>query len=111
MHQNPTWSSSAERVTRRRSGSCKATVSPSSSTPRRSLPDLLQAAVYDLCVAQPHVAADARYTRAEWAIYVEGYTMALQMALRVLEAGERRWSLYLRTRRLETKLRKEQERG
>lgn len=32
--------------------------------------------------------------------------MALRMALKVLEAGVQRWSLYLRTRRLEAKLRR-----
>jgi hypothetical protein len=36
--------------------------------------------------------------------------MALHMALKVLDAGVARWSLYLRTRRLETKLRKAEER-
>lgn len=67
--------------------------------------------MYDLLVAMPHVDADARYDAAEWAIYVAGYTMALTMALRVLDAGVARWSLYLRTRRLETKQRKAAERG
>lgn len=63
--------------------------------------------MYELCVAKPHVDDGARYTPDEWAIYVAGYDMALQMAMKVLEAGERRWSLYLRTRRLEAKLRRQ----
>jgi hypothetical protein len=63
--------------------------------------------VYELCVAKPHVDDGARYTAAEWAIYAAGYGTALRMALKVLEAGERRWSLYLRTRRLEAKLRRQ----
>ena len=65
--------------------------------------------MYDLLVAPPHVDPDARYSAAEWAIYVAGYTTALMFAVKVLEAGVQRWSLYLRTRRLETKLRRQEE--
>jgi len=67
-----------------------------------------QQAVYDLCVASPHEPADERFTAREFAVYRAGYTMALQMALRVMEAAVRRYSLVTRTRRLEAKRKREQ---
>jgi hypothetical protein len=43
-----------------------ATASPSSSTPTRTLPEMQQAAVYDLMVATPHEPADEHFTAASF---------------------------------------------
>jgi len=67
----------------------------------------MQGAVYDLCVATPHEPDGARYTAAEWAIYAQGYDCALRCAMKALEATERRWHLFLRTRCLEARRRRE----
>lgn len=60
-------------------------------------------AVFDLATCKPHEPDDARYTAVEYQAYVEGYTLALVMSLKVMELAERRWQIYLRTRRLEAR--------
>ena len=67
-----------------------------------------QAAVYDLCAATPHEPPDAKFTAAEFRVYREGYTMALVMALRVMEQAANRFAIFARTRRLETRRRRQQ---
>lgn len=67
---------------------------------------MLQEAVYDLLVAPPHEPDGARFTAEEFAVYRQGYDLALIMALRVMQAAERRFSLYKRTRRLEARKRR-----
>ena len=59
-------------------------------------------AVYDLSTCKPHVDDDARFERAEWVLYWQGYYKALQMCLKVLAHAEQRFKLVTRTRRLET---------
>lgn len=68
-----------------------------------------QAAVYDLIVATPHVPADERFTAVEFHLYRSGYDMALVMALRVMHAAEERYQLIVRTKRLDAKRRREEE--
>lgn len=65
-----------------------------------------QQAVYDLLCARPHVPADVRHTETEFGLYRDGYTWALVMALRVMEAATTRYGLYVKTRRLEAKRRR-----
>ncbi len=72
---------------------------------------MLQQAVYELTTVDPHVPDDARLAGDDYARYREGYTMALMMALRVIELAERRYQLYVNTRRLEAKRRREQEKA
>ncbi|OLB84967.1 MAG: hypothetical protein AUI15_33900 [Actinobacteria bacterium 13_2_20CM_2_66_6] len=67
-------------------------------------------AVYDLTTCTPHERDDARYTAVEYAAYVEGYTLALVMALRVMDFAEERWHMHLRTKRLEAKQKRERDR-
>lgn len=64
---------------------------------------MLQAAVYDLCVAAPHEPADAKFTAEQFRIYRAGYAMALTIALRVMGHAEERYKLVTRTRRLEAR--------
>lgn len=64
---------------------------------------MLSATMADLMAAQPHEAPDRRYTAAEWELYLEGYDYALLIAMRALEATERRYELIERTKRLEAK--------
>jgi hypothetical protein len=45
----------------------------------------------DLLRAAPHVPDEARYTRAQWLVYREGYTTALVFALRAMDAAVDRW--------------------
>jgi len=66
-------------------------------------------AVYDLTTCKPHEPDDARYTAIEYQAYVDGYTLALVMALKVMEFAEERWHMHLRTKRLATKQKREQE--
>lgn len=70
---------------------------------------MLQEAVYDLLVAKPHEPENARFTAEEFVVYRQGYDLALVMALRVMQAAERRFALYKRTRRLEARRKREQE--
>lgn len=57
---------------------------------RRELAAALMQAVYLLSTRKPHEASERGYTAAEWPLYCEGYYTALVVALRVLEAEERR---------------------
>lgn len=63
---------------------------------------MLQESIYDLLVASPHEPDDARFTAAEFRVYRAGYSHALTIALRTMEAAERRYKVYILTRRLET---------
>lgn len=65
------------------------------------------AAVYDLAVAKPHEPDDARFTPEEFAVYREGYRMALVKALQAMEFAEHRFAIRLRTTRLEAKRKRE----
>jgi hypothetical protein len=58
-------------------------------------------------MAKPHEPDDARFTAAEFAVYREGYELALRMALRVVLAADERYRMVTRTRRLEARRRKE----
>ena len=60
-------------------------------------------AVYDLMVAAPHDPPDDGFKGAEWDAYRAGYEWALVMALRTMDHAERRYRLYVNTRRLETR--------
>jgi hypothetical protein len=64
---------------------------------------MMQGAVYDLMVANPHEPDGARFTAADFALYREGYDKALETALRVLRAAGQRFELVDRTRRLEAR--------
>lgn len=66
--------------------------------------------VYDLTIAHPHVLPAARFTPESYRVYCEGYAMALWMALKVMELAVTRFDTFERTRRLELKRRREQER-
>lgn len=68
---------------------------------------MLQAAVYDLSVAKPHEPADARFTPEEFAVYREGYQMALIKALQTMQHAEHRFAMRRRTVRLDNKRRRE----
>lgn len=59
--------------------------------------------MYDLSVAKPHEPPDARFTPEEFAVYREGYQMALVKALQAIDYAGQRWKLRLRTTRLEEK--------
>jgi len=59
--------------------------------------------VYDLMTCKPHEPPDARFTAEQFRLYREGYETALLVALRALQAAERRFELYERTKRLESK--------
>jgi hypothetical protein len=61
------------------------------------------AAVYDLSVAKPHEPPDARFTPEQFAIYREGYQMALVKSLQAIDYAGQRWKLRLRTTRLDAK--------
>jgi hypothetical protein len=67
-------------------------------------------AVFDLTTCKPHEPDEARYTAVEYRAYVEGYTLALVMALKVMEFAEERWRMHLRTKRLEAKRQRERDR-
>lgn len=60
-------------------------------------------AVYDLSVARPHEPPDTRFTPEEFAVYREGYQMALVKAVQAIEFAGQRWKLRLRTTRLDAK--------
>jgi hypothetical protein len=64
---------------------------------------MMESAVYDLMVAKPHEPPDARFTSEQFALYRQGYETALLVALRALQAAERRFGLVERTKRLEAK--------
>lgn len=66
--------------------------------------------MYDLCTAKPHLPPGARFDELSLRVYSEGYMMALQKALQVMQLAETRWQLVVRTQRLEAKRRREQER-
>lgn len=66
--------------------------------------------MYDLGAAAPHVAEGLRLETREHEAYCAGYYMALGMALKVMAHAEERWKLYLRTRRLEARRRKGEQR-
>lgn len=57
------------------------------------------AAVYELSTVRPHEPDDAKFTRADYAVYTQGYYTALVYALRVMELALERWRLRLRARR------------
>ncbi len=59
-------------------------------------------AVYDLLVARPHEPPESRIEPADWDAYRTGYEWALIMALRTMDHAERRYKMYLATRRLDT---------
>lgn len=71
----------------------------------------MRSAVYDLCTCMPHEPEGKRFTREEWRLYVLGYSTALSMALKVLDLAVVRFETYRRTRRLEAKRRREEERA
>jgi hypothetical protein len=60
-------------------------------------------AVYDLSTAKPHEFRRGGYSRRDYAIYCEGYFMALSIAVQVLELAARRFALRVKTRRAENK--------
>jgi hypothetical protein len=66
-----------------------------------------QAAVYDLLTCTPHVEGEALMPAAEFEVYRTGYTWALVMALRVMDAAERRYQLVRETKRLEASRRRQ----
>jgi hypothetical protein len=70
------------------------------------LAGMLTGAVYDLMVAPPHVADDARYTADEFRTYRAGYDWALVMALKTMQAAQERFYLFERTKRLDARRRK-----
>lgn len=47
--------------------------------------------MYELLTVRPHVREDRAFTRAEYRLYHEGYTMALTMALKVMDLAVDRW--------------------
>lgn len=59
----------------------------------------------------PHVPTDARYTAAEFDLYRAGYDHALLMALKVVTAAEKRFELRERTKRLDARRKRSDERG
>lgn len=67
-----------------------------------------QEAVYELLVAKPHEPADARLSAAEFVHYRDGYSWALVMALRVMEAATRRYELVARTKRIDAARRRKE---
>ena len=62
-----------------------------------------RSAVYDLMVAKPHEPADARFTAEQFTLYRTGYSYALLMALKAMQAAAERHKARVRTRRLETR--------
>lgn len=73
-----------------------------------SLAEMQLTAVYELMIAKPHEPDDVKHTPEQFAIYRQGYDYALVMALRVMDAAERRYRLRVNTKRLEARRRKEQ---
>lgn len=67
---------------------------------------MMQATVYDLMTARPHVPDGARFTEEAWRSYEQGYSHALVMVLKALKATETRFDLVQRTKRLDAKRRK-----
>lgn len=61
----------------------------------------MQAGIYDLMVARPHVPDNVRFTPTSYADYVHGYQWALRTALLMMQATEERHKMHARTRRLE----------
>ena len=51
-------------------------------------------------VSRPHEPAGARFTPEQFAVYRQGYDMALVMALRVMDLADRRYRLASQTRQL-----------
>lgn len=66
-------------------------------------------ALDDLAAAAPHMAPRLVLEPREREVYARGYYMALSMALKCFDHAEARFALYRRTKRLETKRRREQE--
>jgi hypothetical protein len=64
--------------------------------------------VYDLLTCPPHEPPGLAFTREQWPVYVAGYTMALQMAMKVMELALVRFDMVRRTRRLEAKRRRDE---
>lgn len=64
---------------------------------------MMEQAVYDLMTAKPHEPTDARFTAEQFALYRQGYEAALAVALRALQAAERRFGTIERTKRLEAR--------
>ena len=62
--------------------------------------------MYDLLTAAPHMPPRLMLEPRELEAYHRGYYMALDMALKVMEHAEARWSIYLRSRRLEARRRR-----
>lgn len=56
--------------------------------------------VNDLMAAMPHEPPDARFTRAEFEVYNEGYQEALRIVAVTLEAAVRRFDLVEKTKRV-----------
>jgi hypothetical protein len=69
---------------------------------------MLHEAVADLLRCKPHEPADATFTVEQWDVYAAGYRMALVKALQTMQAAEERYRLYIRTRRLATRQKREQ---
>jgi hypothetical protein len=67
--------------------------------------------VGDLAAAKPHVPDRLVLDAHDYDIYCRGYYMALAMTLKVFDHAEARWKLYLRTKRLETRRRRQEERN
>lgn len=69
---------------------------------------MMQATVYDLMTARPHVPDGARFTEESWRLYEAGYQHALVVVLKALKVTEARFDLRMRTKRLDAKRRKGQ---
>jgi hypothetical protein len=52
-------------------------------------------------VCRPHEPEGARFTPEQFAVYRQGYDVALVMALRVMDLADRRYRLATRTKQLE----------
>ena len=66
-----------------------------------------QAAVYDLMCCTPHEPAGARFSPEQFALYRQGYDVALVMALKVMNLADQRYRVRVRTLYLEAKNRRE----
>src|ERR1700752_767295 len=72
-------------ATRTRSGRSKPKESTSSRTPYQTVVEAIQAAIYHLSTIAPHTLDGAKYSRADWRPYTEGYYCALVYTLRAIE--------------------------
>lgn len=68
---------------------------------------MLLRAVYELSTAKPHELRRRGYTRRDYAIYCEGYYMALSVTLKVLELAARRFALRVKAHRADNKAARE----